>query len=153
MDAHWVLSRQDPRCATTPGPQRDQTSTNCPWPGHPASTPAPEVLLPCASARGSLTLKAGGALSWPLRVLGGAPGLRRTRLGCSIREFPGGLRYAQRVWLGHTTGADSSPSRWRDGGGAGARQPDWGPPPARVGLGGGAVTRGQACGRWGHSPA
>ena len=89
MDAHWVLSRQDPRCATTPGPQRDQTSTNCPWPGHPASTPAPEVLLACASARGSLTLKAGGALSWPLRVLGGAPGLRRTRLGCSIREFPG----------------------------------------------------------------
>lgn len=65
---------------------------------------------------------------------GRGPGAQTGPSWLQHQGIPGGLRYAQRVWLGHTTGDDSSPSQLSDEGRAGARQPDWGPPPARVGL-------------------
>lgn len=143
-----------------PRPRRDQTSTSCPRPGHPAChqprwllpeegrrahpavTPAPNALLACASAWDPLTLPAGRARTLAPSCPGRGPGAQ-TSLGCSVREFPGGLQCAQEVWLDHTTGVDSSPSWWPDGQGWG--QAAWlGPSSTLSGpLAVGAVTRGR----------
>ena len=160
MDAHWILSGQDLRCphlapsGTRPAQaalgQGTQTATNhggsCPRRDAKHTRPPLQPRMPSWRAPlpgDPLTLSAGRAWTLAPSCPERGPGAQ-TRLGCSVREFPGGLQCAQEVWLDHTTGADSSPSRWPDGQGWG-QAAQLGPSSTLSGpLAVAAVTRGRA---------
>lgn len=66
----------------------------------PRSPPGMRLCPGLSDSEGWPCPEFGPFMSWE-----GPRGSDWPRLGCSVREFPGGLRCAQVVWLDHTSGA------------------------------------------------